>query len=172
MLKKTFTTKIFSPLDLIIWGLLCVAFNITVAMIFTGKIELTSGATIIVGGLILGIMEYVKNRTEQWKRRIKKKGFKMLEYSDANARLIETTNPLMEQFLGKTGHLMDYTEWVLEQVKLRPQVGGSAYFDMLTTYMYTSQIQDIEETEDKVILKTRNSVYTFEKIKNENFELL
>lgn len=31
----------------------------------------------------------------------------MLEYSDANAKMVGTTNSMMEQFLGKTGHLMD-----------------------------------------------------------------
>lgn len=88
----------------------------------------------------------------------------MLEYADANAKLVQTTNPMMEQFLGKTGHLMDYTEWMLEQVKLKPQVGESAYFDMLQTYMYTSTIQDIEENGDLIIIKTNNSTYTFEKL--------
>lgn len=88
-----------------------------------------------------------------------------MEYTDANAALVGTTNPIMEQFLGKTGHLMAYTPWVTKQEKQKLVEDDSAYFDMLDVYMYTSTIQSIEDKDNLIILHTRNSVYTFKKLK-------
>lgn len=91
-----------------------------------------------------------------------------MKYADANTKLVGTTNPAMEQFLGKTGHLMAYIPWVTKGVKEEIVEGDSAYFDMLTVYMYTSTIKSIEHKDNLVILHTRNSIYTFEKLINNN----
>lgn len=61
-MKKAFTANIFSPLDLVVWGLLGIALNITLAVFYTEKADLTFGITLIVGGLIIGILEHFKNR--------------------------------------------------------------------------------------------------------------
>ena len=90
-----------------------------------------------------------------------------MEYSDANARLVATTNPIMEKFTGNTGHLMAYVPWVTKREVKDVVEDDSAYFDMLDSCLYTSTIQKIEDDGKYISLHTMNSVYKFERIINE-----
>ena len=89
-----------------------------------------------------------------------------MKYSDADAKLIATTNPSMEKFVGETGHLMAYVPWVTKQEKQEVVKNDSAYFDMLTTFLYTSTIQKIEDDSKYLTLYTMNSIYKFERLDN------
>lgn len=75
-MKKAFTTNIFSPLDFILWGLLCIAINLTIAALFTGKADITIEIALAGVGLVLGTLEYFKNRA------IEKEDLQNSKYTD------------------------------------------------------------------------------------------
>lgn len=81
-----------------------------------------------------------------------------------NAKLISSTNPIMEKFIDKRGMLVDYSSYVLESELKEIQIGGSAYFEMYSQYMYTSEIKNIDIHKNIIVITTNNSVYTFERI--------
>lgn len=62
--------------------------------------------------------------------------------------LISTSNLSMARFIGMSGRLF-------------VAIGYSATFDMSLSYLYTSNVKEITEEDNRITLQTLNSIYTF-----------